>query len=242
MDKQDGLRPIDLARIVGISAQQIRNYADSGILPPAPRTPTGYRTFSGRHREALLTYRSLAEGYGWDTARAVMQAVHTDDLALALSLVDAAHATAHDHRRALQDTAEALEVVAGHVAGTSPPDRSGLRIGEVAARVGVRTSALRVWEAAGLLVPEREAVTGYRSYRPVDVRDARMIRMLRQGHYSLPQIRAVLEGLRSTGNSDALRAAIAERRDALTRRAAAMLKGSCSLHHYTSTAPATSRS
>ncbi|HEX2299657.1 MAG TPA: MerR family DNA-binding transcriptional regulator [Pseudonocardiaceae bacterium] len=71
-----GLRPVDLARLAGISTQQIRNYADAGILPPAPRTRAGYRRFDARHRRALLTYRALTRGYGSDTARAIMQAVH----------------------------------------------------------------------------------------------------------------------------------------------------------------------
>jgi DNA-binding transcriptional MerR regulator len=32
---------VDLARLAGVSAQQIRNYADAGILPPVPRTAVG---------------------------------------------------------------------------------------------------------------------------------------------------------------------------------------------------------
>ncbi|MFD2352022.1 MerR family DNA-binding transcriptional regulator [Nonomuraea ferruginea] len=54
------MRPIDLARAAGLSTQQIRNYADDGVLPPTPRTPAGYRRFDARHRQALLTYRALA--------------------------------------------------------------------------------------------------------------------------------------------------------------------------------------
>ena len=50
------LRPVDLARAGGISTQQVRNYADAGVLPPAPRTPSGYRVFTAEHRRALLTY------------------------------------------------------------------------------------------------------------------------------------------------------------------------------------------
>ncbi|MGI8331695.1 hypothetical protein ACRYCC_17150 [Actinomadura scrupuli] len=44
--------------------------------------------------------------------------------------------------------------------------------------------------------------------------------------------RAILDGLRRTGSSEALRAAIAERHAALTRTAAAMLEGTSHLHHY----------
>lgn len=224
------VRPVDLARLVGVSTQQIRNYADALILPPTPRTESGYRQFGERHRLALLTYRALAAGHGGDAARAIMQAVHDDDVPLALSLVDAGHAALHDQRTSLQTIGEALEAIAAR--GTHPAPRADLRIGEAAAHLGVRPSALRVWEDAGLLTPAREQGTGYRCYTPTDVRDARMIKMLRQGHYPLPQIRSVLDGLRRTGSSDALRAAIADRRTQLTHRATAMLAGSSHLHHY----------
>ncbi len=223
------VRPVDLARLVGVSTQQIRNYADAGILPPTPRTDSGYRQFGERHRLALLTYRALAAGYGGDAARAIMQAVHDGDVPLALSLVDAGHAALHEQRISLRTIGEALEVIAGD---GHPAPRADLRIGEAAAHLGVRPSALRVWEDAELLTPSREQGTGYRYYTPTDVRDARMIKMLRQGRYPLPQIRAVLDGLRRTGSSDALRAAIADRRTQLTHRATAMLAGSSHLHHY----------
>ncbi len=227
-----GLRPVDLARTAGISTQQVRNYLDAGILPPAQRTPAGYRRFEARHRRALLTYRALAKGYGSDTARAIMQAVHAGDLPLALTLVDAGHAALHEQRRSLQAAGEALEAVAEQTPDSSALPRSGTRIGEVAALLGVRASALRVWQSAGLLTPKRDPATGYRRFGPTDVRDARMVSMLRQGRYPLPQVQLVLDGLRRTGSSDALRAAIAQRRAGLAQRATAMLEGSSRLHHY----------
>ncbi len=76
--KDTSLRPIDLARASGVSTQQVRNLLDAGVLPPAPRTTTGYRRFDERHRRALLAYHALAEGYGPRTARAIMQAVHAE--------------------------------------------------------------------------------------------------------------------------------------------------------------------
>ncbi len=230
-----GHRPIDLARMAGISTQQVRNYADAGILPPAPRTPAGYRRFDASHRRALLTYRALVQGYGSHTARAIMHAVHAGDLPQALTLVDASHAELHEQRLSLRAVGEALEAVAEQPPDTSTVPRSGMRIGEVATYLGVRTSALRVWESAGLLTPQREPGTGYRRFGSTDVRDARMITMLRQGSYPLPQIQPVLDGLRRTGSSDALRAAIAQRQAGLTARATAMLEASSHLHHYATT-------
>ncbi|MEU5883024.1 MerR family transcriptional regulator [Spirillospora sp. NPDC047279] len=226
------LRPVDLARIAGVSAQQIRNYADDGILPPAERTPAGYRTFDSRHRDAMLTYRTLARGYGWDVARTVMRSVHAGDLPAALALVDARHAALHEQRLTLQTASTALEAVAAAGPGMADAPRTDLRIGEAARLLGVRTSALRVWEEAGLVLPRREPVSGYRRYGPDEVRDARMVQILRQGRYGLPQIRAVLDGLRRTGDTGALRAAFAERQAVHTATALAMLEGSGLLHHY----------
>lgn len=230
--EEAGPRPVDLARMAGVSTQQIRNYVDGGILPPAPRTAAGYRRFGAGHRRALLTFRSLGKGYGWHAARAIMQAVHAGDLPQALSLVNAGHAALHEERLSLQAAGQALEAVASERPDTSAPPRSGMRIGEVAAYLGVRGSALRVWEAAGLLAPKRDPGTGYRIFSPADVRDARMINMLRQGRHPLPQIRLILDGFRRTGSGDALRAAIARRQAELTQRATAMLEGSSRLHHY----------
>lgn len=235
---EQALRPVDLARAAGVSTQQIRNYADSGILPPTPRSPAGYRRFGTRHRDALLTYRALLPAYGPDTAQAIMRAVHAGDLPLALTLIDGGHAALHEQRLSLRGAGEALEAVAKETPddtarpAASPDVPPRLRIGEVAARLGVRTSALRVWESAGLLAPEREPGTHYRWFSPADVRDARIVGILRQGHYPLPQIHAVLEGLRETGSPDALRAAIAQRLAGVTARATAMLAASGRLHRY----------
>ena len=230
-----GHRAIDLGRMVGISSQQIRNYADAGILSPVPRTAAGYRRFDDTHRRALLAYRALAKGCGPHAAREIMRAVHAGDLPGALTLVDAAHASLHEQRLSLQATGEALEAVAGRPPDTPALPRKAMRIGEVAVHLGVRTSALRTWEAAGLLRPGRERGTDYRRFSPADVRDAQMIRMLRQGHYPLPQIRPILDGLRHAGSSQALRAAIAERSARLTQQATAMLEAASHLHHYVAT-------
>ncbi|PRY02355.1 DNA-binding transcriptional MerR regulator [Allonocardiopsis opalescens] len=232
---EEGLRPVDLARLAGVSTQQIRNYVDAGVLPPVRWTPGGHRRFGPRHRAALLAYRALARGFGWEAAQDVMRAVHSGEVAAALEVVDAGHHALHEERLALIATAAALEAVAGEVpegAGADVPPRSGLLVGAVAARLGVRASVLRMWESAGLLRPRRDPATGYRRYGPADVRDARMVDMLRRNRYPLTRIRPVLDGLRRTGGSEELRAAVAERRDALAQRATAMLAAAARLHRY----------
>jgi DNA-binding transcriptional MerR regulator len=186
----------------------------------------------------VVTYRALAAGYGPPTAQAIMRAVHAGDVERALTEVDAAHARVHEQRELLRDTGKALEAVAEET--PEQVRRTGLHIREVARLLGVRTSALRVWEAAGLLSPGREPGTGYRIYTPADVRDARMIHLLRQSYYPLPQIGPVLEGLRRTGSSAELRAAIARRQAELARRTMDMLAAAGRLHDYLTSGSASS--
>lgn len=226
------LRPVDLAREAGISTQQVRNYEAAGVLPPAPRSDTGYRKYELEHLSALQTYRSLAPGFGGDVATEIMRAVHDGDEALALRLVDASHAALNEQRLAADAMNEALGAAAEQFLDAPPASGPALLVGELAAQLGVRTSTLRLWEAAGLLAPSREPITKYRRYGPVQVRDARIIAMLRQGRYHFAQIMPVLEGLRRAGSTEALRGAVAERRAAHDRRTRAMLHGSAFLHTY----------
>ena len=68
------MRPIDLAREHGLSAQAVRNYEGDGALPEAGRTNSGYRTYTPRHREALRAFLSLKQAIGHHPALAIMWA------------------------------------------------------------------------------------------------------------------------------------------------------------------------
>ncbi|GAA3856618.1 MerR family transcriptional regulator [Saccharothrix violaceirubra] len=220
------MRPVDLARAAGISAQQVRNHLAEGVLPPAERTPSGHRRFGEHHLAALLAFRALGRACGWDTARAVMHAVHDDDLSRGLALLDAAHADLHVQRLDLDRTAEALESFV-EVAESVP--RGGLRVGDLAARLGVRPSALRVWETAGLLHPARDR-DGHRRYSAADVRDARLVLVLRRSRHGLSDIAPIMDRFRAAGGREALRAAVTARRSEVADRSRAMLDAAVLLH------------
>jgi len=63
-----------------------------------------------------------------------------------------------------------------------------LTIGELAARTGTATSALRYYEEIGLLRPTSR-VSGHRRYRPVAVDQVGVILVLRDVGFSLDEIR-----------------------------------------------------
>jgi DNA-binding transcriptional MerR regulator len=228
------LRAIDLAREAGISTQQVRNYVDAGILPPVARSPSGYRMFGAEHARALTVARELARGHGWPRARAIMRAVHRDRLDEALAVIDHSHAELHGERTLLTEVLAAFDTLAAGLSSSTPSPRleGSVTIGEAARRVGVRRSALRVWETQGLLRPGRDERTRYRAYAARDLRDARIVVLLRQGGYRHAAIRSVLDELRTSGDPQRVRAALSRRETEVAERSRSRLSASSALHHY----------
>lgn len=160
----------------------------------------------------------------------------------AVGILPPAARTASGYRRYRGRHRDALltyrALAAGHGSATAqqgdapPLPGRDMQIGEAAARVGVRPSALRVWEAAGLLHPSRQPATGYRRYGPGHLRDIRVIHLLRQSHYRFDDIRPILDDLRLAGDTTALSAALDRRRAELHHRATDMLHGAGLLHSY----------
>ncbi|MET8974224.1 MerR family transcriptional regulator [Streptomyces sp. NPDC004539] len=71
-----------------------------------------------------------------------------------------------------------------------------MRIGELAARTGATTRALRYYEARGLL-PARRDGQGHRAYGEEDVRLLQQIRTLRDFGFELEETRPFVECLRA---------------------------------------------
>lgn len=210
----------------------MRNYVELGVLPPVERTASGYRIFTAGHARALGVARRLAEGHGWARTREVMAAVHRGDLATALAALDAGHAELDRERAEIARALGAFETVLAAPASGGPAPRRPVRVGEVAALVGVRTSRVRLWEEHGLLRPTRQRGTGYRLYDPAELRAAQVVALLRRGGYPYEIVGAVLDELRSTGSAQRVRAELARREQELHRRSLRRLRASAALHDY----------
>ncbi|MFF9104924.1 TioE family transcriptional regulator [Streptomyces rubrogriseus] len=226
-----GLRPVDLARAHGLSAQAVRNYEAAGVLPPAARTASGYRVYTPLHARALAAFLALVAGHGHGTAAAVMRSVDEGALDEAFRLIDESHAQLLDDRRTLEAVTGALrDLVPEPPEG--PPGPTGGFVGALAAELGIRPATLRKWERAGLVRPRRDPVTGYRRYDEADVRDARLAHQLRRGGYPLERIASVIAQVRSAGGVEPLEAALREWHDRVSARGRAMVAGAAELETY----------
>ncbi|MBO2456949.1 MerR family DNA-binding transcriptional regulator [Actinomadura violacea] len=225
------MRPTDLAREHGISTQAVRNYERDGFLPPAERTPSGYRIYTEAHASALRAYLALVPAYGHAPAGRIMNAVHGGALGDALTTIDR-------HARLLRDrdTLDAVRKAVDHLITESaprPPEGPEVRtVGELAHRLQVTPATLRNWEGAGILTPARDPATGYRVFHAADIRDAELAHLLRRGGYPLSHISTVVQQIRQAGGTGALAAALDGWQRKLTEQGIAMLNASVQLSHY----------
>lgn len=223
------LRPIDLAREHGLSAQAIRNYDDAGVFPPTERTSAGYRRYTPAHARALHAFLALRRGHGHRPATEIMRAVHRGDTEEAYRLIDTAHVALLAERDTRVEVAAALRTLSS----TAPaPVGRPLTVGELARRLGLHPATLRAWETHGILGPGRDPVTRHRQYGPEEVRDAEIARQLRRGGYPLRQVARFLATLREVGGADALIAFLDTWQDRITTRSRALLTGAARLDAY----------
>ncbi|MBF6240767.1 MerR family transcriptional regulator [Nocardia otitidiscaviarum] len=223
-----GLRTAVVARLAGYSVQQVRNLERDGVLPPARRTPTGYRVYDDTHVRAARSYRALAAGVGPVEAKTIMRAVHEGPPSQPLALLDAAHARLDRERRDL-----ALAQAAVHaIADESIDDvraTDAMSISELAEALGVRPSTLRHWEAMGLVTPGRSSTGAARSYRPGDVRDARIVHQLRLAGYRIAPLQSLMPQLRGARRWAEVLAGLSARDADITARSRALLTAAAEL-------------
>lgn len=225
-------RPIDLARAVGLSPSQIRNYEREGFLPPAHRTDHGYRWFDDDHLTALRTARIMIEGYGWQRARDALAAVHGGDPAAALAVTDERHASLHAQRQQIDQAIEALDRTRTRISTLS-----GLRvyrgrtvaIGEAARAVGVTTTAVRYWESRGVITAQRQ--NGRRRYDHRLLQQLQLIKLLRDIRYGFDTIAVVVRDLDHSPGRKA-RQALAERRERVEQSSRAAATATSALLAY----------
>jgi DNA-binding transcriptional MerR regulator len=228
------LRPADLAREHGISTQAVRNYEQDGCIPPAERTPSGYRIYTEVHAAALRAFLALIPAYGHSAAGRIMNALHDGELDYALTVIDRGHGQLLRDRGTLDAVRKALGHLTAEPDGAlNRPEATGTRtIGELARRLQVTPATLRTWEGAGILTPARDPATGSRVFHTDDIRDAELAHLLRRGDYPLDRIATVVHQIRTAGGTEALSGTLDSWQRKLTMQGLAMLRAATRLDQY----------
>jgi len=57
------MRPVDIARKLGISTTTLRKYEAFGLAPPVPRSRAGYRVYSDEHLAYFSCIREMLPAF-----------------------------------------------------------------------------------------------------------------------------------------------------------------------------------
>ncbi|RII11310.1 zinc-responsive transcriptional regulator [Streptomyces sp. YIM 130001] len=224
------LRTRDVAEASGYSVQQVRDLERLGVLPPAQRSPNGYRAYSPAHVLALRAYRGLAIAVGPVPARRLLGQLRAAPLAEAAAAVGELHAgIARERADALhaQDALRAIRDEARSPAGERPDD--AMTITQLADALRVRPSTLRFWEQERLVAPERVTSLRARRYGVAAVRQARVVTALRAAGHGIPEVRELLGTLHRLDGLDDTHRVLARRLDRLAVRGVALLRAGSDL-------------
>jgi DNA-binding transcriptional MerR regulator len=202
------LRTHEIAAAVGVHVNTVRLYEEWGFLAPIPRSATGYRLYTRAHLEQMRLARlALQWPYpgGKQVVLDLVAAAVADDLGMAMELAYLYLANVRRERTLAEAAVEFLERWArGQVLDTT---RRTLTIAQVADHLGVTVDQVRNWERNGLITVPRDPQNGYRLYGSQEIGRLRVIRMLRQGGYSMMAILRMLLRF-DAGQIDLLREAL----------------------------------
>jgi DNA-binding transcriptional MerR regulator len=201
------LRTSDLAKATGIHANTVRLYEAWGFLPPAERSPAGYRRFTPYHLDQLRLIRLIFDG-GWPgkpirkIGMEIIQCGAAHDLGGALERAHQMVAQVQAERAQAEAAAAYLERWAA--GAPAEPTRQPLRIGDAARLLNTTIDAIRNWERNGLLDVPRDPQNGYRLYGAPEIGRLRVIRMLLRAGYSMMAVLRLMTAL-DEGQTDGLR-------------------------------------
>lgn len=194
-----------VAKAAGVHPNTVRLYEAWGFIPPAPRSPSGYRLFKEAHIDHMRLARAMLCGPfpGKAIRRSAIDLVRqaaTGDLGGALESAYRHMALVQSERAHAEAAVKLLERWAQGAAADAISQR--LQIGEAAKLLGVSRDVLRNWERNNLLSVPRNPGNRYRQYSSTEIGRLRVIRMLSQAGYSMMAILRMVLHLDSQGGKD----------------------------------------
>jgi DNA-binding transcriptional MerR regulator len=197
-------RTAQIARILGVHPNTVRQYEAWGLLSPIGRTASGYRTFTSLHLDQLKVVKA-AFRFTWIQggikAAALEMLEHTKACRFYAALEAALRIGTYLTEERTGALA-AIELVKSWTGGRRiVRSRNRYRRKESAARLGVTPETLRTWERNGLVRIPRDPRNGYRFYGEEELDRLFVIRTLRRAGYSMMAVRRMFLRLEREGRN-----------------------------------------
>lgn len=161
------VRPVDIARKLGISTTTIRTYETMGLVPPVPRSAAGYRNYTEEHISYFICIREMLPGFNLTIISEVLKEVMA-------SRIDAAYWIVNKVQAELRQEKIISEKIIKHLyhgeSMYTSNNQDRLTIRDISVETGVPVSTLRYWDKVGLISSERCAENNYRLFTSEHIR------------------------------------------------------------------------
>lgn len=170
------VRPIDIARKLGISTTTLRKYEERGLIPPVSRSGAGYRIYTEEHIAYFVCVREMLPGFNTTIISEVLKQVMAHKIASAYWIVNKAQADLRQEKIISENIIKHLY----HNEGLSTnPKQGSLTINEISRETGVPATTIRYWDKVGLISAQRCADNNYRIFTHENVRQVLAIYALK---------------------------------------------------------------
>lgn len=190
------LRPIDIAKKIGMSTSALRHYESWGIIPPVPRNEKDYRLYSLEHEAYFVCIRAMNTGFCMELTGKVMRLLMQGGVKDALWIVNEACAELNVEWKIVNRTISTLKIL--DTSAIPKPiqairhKRAYISIKEAALETGVAATTIRYWDKMGVIDCYRDQGNGYRLFSSEIITQILLIQSLKYASYSLDAIKQVL--------------------------------------------------
>lgn len=196
-------RTSEIAEMLGIHPNTVRFYEEWGLITKPVREKNGYRVFNDLHRYQIQVARLgfeieiLQNGLRKKIVNMIKTCAKCD--------FDGAIRQTEEYLIQLEkeraSAEEAIKIVQDMLHGEIHENQLSLKRKEASKYLDISVDALRNWEMNGLMTIKRKQ-NGYRIYTDADIRQLKIIRVLRCANYSLEAIRRMMQQLSENPEAD----------------------------------------
>lgn len=196
-------RTLEVAKIMGIHPNTVRFYEKWGLITKPVREKNGYRVFTDLH---LYQIQVARHGFEIEILQNGLRKKIVDMVKTCASCdFDGAIRQTEEYLIQLKKeraaAEEAIRIVQDMLHGERKENQLCMKRKEVSGYLDISVDALRNWEMNGLLTIKRKQ-NGYRIYTDGDIRQLKIIRVLRCANYSLEAIRRMMCKLSENPEAD----------------------------------------
>lgn len=191
--------PKQIAANLKISTTTLRRYEEQGLIPKVQRTKSNHRIYEPIHLQAFIAIRALLQGHEIPVVYEVMRMIKNGSFEKALWLINEQQYHIQVEKKRVEEILFMIQK-ADFITYKNIKLKDWMSIGEAAELAGINTSAIRHWEAEGLIHSERKKENGYRMFTVSELRKILVISSLRKTVYYIENMKELLNEIDTPGH------------------------------------------